>query len=309
MKKFTIALIKVVIITNILYAHNYRPLVREGVKWHCRMNVVSLTTEPKAFPYIIEISGDTIINDISYKKCYYIYEDKNIATNEIPRAFLREDINEKKVYARYNYNYSTSLPLVVLYGYSDQNAEELLYDFNNLANTAQEWHKYINYSNEDTLTTDTIILNFKEYTKTTINDIYTFIESIGFVNQKFSDLEGDLLTPIIPRISSGFSTEALPIFCSFEDETGEVMSIPELTTINNSTRSNNILIKLYNKNIIITSTQLITSVNLISMTGVQVSIHEPNSNTITIPTNKYPSGCYIIHVSTNNDFVAKKIIL
>ena len=82
-------------------AHNYIPLVREGVKWNCRMDVVSAITETESYPYTIEIKGDTIINAVRYKKCYYIFEDESVATNDIPRAFLREDIGEKKVYALY----------------------------------------------------------------------------------------------------------------------------------------------------------------------------------------------------------------
>ena len=206
----------------VAYANDYTPLVREGVKWHCRMDVVSAITETESYPYTIEIKGDTVINDVSYKKCYYTFEDESVASNDIPRAFLREDINEKKVYALYNYNYTTTLPFYPLYDYIEPFTEGLLYDFDDLANTNQGWHEFMR-NGEEGITTEIIMLNSKEHVKTTFNNIYVFIEGIGFVELKDLDHEGDLLYPTMPRLASAFSPEALPIFCSFEDETGKVI--------------------------------------------------------------------------------------
>ena len=75
-------------------AQEYTPLVREGVKWNCVMRRVNWYHPELSFNhhYSIQIKGDTIINEVQYKKCYYIFEDKDEPSNVIPRAFLREDI-------------------------------------------------------------------------------------------------------------------------------------------------------------------------------------------------------------------------
>ena len=212
---------------NVMYDRNYHRLVREGVRWHCRMDVVSAITETESYPYTIEIKGDTIINDVIYKKCYYTFQNESVATNDIPRAFLREDIGEKKVYALYNYDYTTTLPFYPLGGYFESFTEGLLYDFNDLANTNQGWHEFMR-NGEGGITTETITLNSKEYVKTTVNNMYVFIEGIGFVEFKDLNHEGDFLYPSMPRLASAFSPEALPIFCSFEDETGKVIYTSEM---------------------------------------------------------------------------------
>ena len=294
----------------VAYANDYTPLVREGVKWHCRMDVVSAITEKESYPYTIEIKGDTIINDVIYKKCYYTFEDESVATNDIPRAFLREDINEKKVYALYNYNYTTTLPHYSLYGYFEPFTEGLLYDFNNLANTNQGWHRLVNNGEEDTITTEVVELNSKEYVKTTLNEYYVFIEGIGIVENKYFEHEGDLLNPAMSRIASAFSPEALPIFCSFEDETGKVIYASEYAGVENLVQNgNNILIEIRNGNINIIANQSLTSVRIINMAGMVIDEASPMGNIITIPPDKYPAGCYIIQVATENEITTKKIII
>lgn len=293
---------------NVMYDRNYHRLVREGVKWHCRMDVVSAITEKESYPYTIEIKGDTIINDVIYKKCYYTFEDESVATNDIPRAFLREDIGEKKVYALYNYDYKTTLPHYSLYGHFEPFTEGLLYDFNNLANTNQGWHRLVNNGEEDTITTEVIELNSKEYVKTTLNKYFVFIEGIGLAENKYFEHEGDLLNPAMSRIASAFFPEALPIFCSFEDETGKVIYTSEYAGVENFVQDgNNITIEISNNNINIIATQSLTSVRIINMAGMVVDVVSPNGNTITIPTDKYPAGCYIIQVATESDITTQKI--
>lgn len=300
------------ILSFVVYAHDYTPLVREGVKWHCRMDVVSAITETETYPYTIEIKGDTVINDVSYKKCYYTFDNVSIATNNIPRAFLREDIGDKKVYALYNYNYTTNLPHYSLNGYFEPFTEGLLYDFNNLANANQGWHAFVNNGEEDAITTEIVELNSKEYVKTTFNEYYVFIEGIGLAENKYFEHEGDLLNPAMPRLSSAFSPEALPIFCSFEDETGNVIYTSEYAGVENLVQDGNnisIVISNSNNNINIIATQSLTSVKIINMSGMVVDVVSPKENTITIPTDKYAAGCYIIQVSTAGDVITKKILI
>ena len=289
-------------------AHNYIPLVREGVKWNCRMDVVSLITETESYPYTIEIKGDTIINAVRYKKCYYTFEDESVATNDIPRAFLREYKSEKKVYALYNYDYTTTLPLTDLYEFTDETTEVLLYDFKDLTNEKQVWADLSKSWTNDDVRIEKIMLNSQEYQKTALGETLFFIEGIGFVGNKEVDHEGDLLNPTVPRLASAYSPEALPIFCSFEDETGMVIYTTEYAGVENLVQdSNNISIEICNNNINIIATQSLTSVRIINMAGMVVDVVCPNENTITIPTDKYPTGCYIIQVATESDITTQKI--
>jgi hypothetical protein len=138
--------------------------------------------------------------------------------------------------------------------------------------------------------------------------MYVFIEGIGFVEFKDLNHEGDFLYPSMPRIASAFFPEALPIFCSFEDETGMVIYTTEYAGVENLVQdSNNISIEICNNNINIIATQSLTSVRIINMAGIVVDVASPNGNTITIPTDKYPAGYYIIQVATESDITTQKI--
>ena len=118
-------------------AQEYTPLVREGVKWNCyRKDEIGKWDQPYLIDhYYIEIKGDTIIDNVSYKKCYYIYETSE-KSNNIPYAYLREDVANKKVYARSNHDLyiSNSESHIDKYG-----KEFLLYDFADISNPNQEW--------------------------------------------------------------------------------------------------------------------------------------------------------------------------
>lgn len=179
-----------------------------------------------------------------------------------------------------------------------------------MANANQGWYAFVNNGEEDTITTEVVELNSKEYVKTTLNKYFVFIEGIGIVENKYFEHEGDLLDPAIPRLASAFSPEALPIFCSFEDETGKAIYTSEYAGVENLVQDgNNISIEISNNNINIIATQSLTSVRIINMAGAQVDVISVRGNAIVIPTDKYPSGCYIIQASTENNIATKKIIL
>ena len=65
--------------------------------------------------------------------------------------------------------------------------------------------------------------------------------------------------------------------------------------------------EICNNNINIIATQSLTSVRIINMAGMVVDVVSPNENTITIPTDKYPAGHYIIQVATESDITTQKI--
>ncbi len=177
----------------------YTPLVREGVKWECALKVIDYKEdggyEESIYPYSIELNGSTKIDSLYYTNCYYVFEDENIATSDIPRAFLREDVAERKVYARFNpdYHYNgIEEPQFVGMDHSG-NGEVLLYDFANMTNPEQSWNLYFENA---TVETYRLELGGKRLVKHDL-DCLQFIESIGFAGSDFGDNPyGDLLAPM-----------------------------------------------------------------------------------------------------------------
>ena len=301
----------VVFITSVcsIYSqNNYRPLVREGVKWKCSMAVCyELNHENDLYQYTIELKGDTTINDVTYKKCYYTFVYNGIATDYIPKAFLREDIAEKKVYVLLNKDYKVNVTYTPV-PYDTDSGEKLLYDFNNWTNPELCW----NTSNIiNSVTTEKISYNGKEYTKTILNGEYVVVDGIGFAKNEFTWVGYDLLHPYVDRPSDGSSfIGSLSCLDFFIDETGTNIDMFDMLGIDELKQDDkSVLIELIKGSINISSIEGIKSVRIINMAGMVIDDVRPNGNTITIPTNKYPSGCYIIQVATENDITTKKIII
>lgn len=120
---------------------DYIPLVREGARWDGDVIVEAWEySDMEYHPYSIIIDGDTIINNLEYKKCHYLFTEINQAPcQQTIMAFLREDIESRKVYAIYNEAYASPINTMwngELYIDCLENGfnEVLLYDFNNPTN-------------------------------------------------------------------------------------------------------------------------------------------------------------------------------
>lgn len=128
MKKALLITLFIIALSNITLeskAQPYRPMAVEGAHWIVKADdVIGFTT--RLFEYYC--SGDTVVNDIQYKKIYY----RDLAPTMDPPpfypiseyslfAFLRDDTVNRKVYA-----YTLEMPL---FGSCDVAEEVLLYDF------------------------------------------------------------------------------------------------------------------------------------------------------------------------------------
>lgn len=72
---------------------DYVPLVREGVIGIAKCFLQSRQSA-FVYPYTIEFRGDTVINDQTYKKCYYFFDGHTKEEcDSTLRAFVREDID------------------------------------------------------------------------------------------------------------------------------------------------------------------------------------------------------------------------
>ena len=225
-------------------AQEYTPLVREGVKWECALKVIDYKDNDGRveliYPYSIELIGDTLIENMNYKKCFYIFDDKNLATSNIPRAFLREDVADRKVYARFNPDYRyNDIEEPEFVGMDHSGCYEvLLYDFANIINPDQSW----NFDFKDaTVETTKLNLGGKSLTMYDINWLQ-FIESIGFVGSNFGDMSygslyGDLLAPM-DQYMPCICDMSYPMFYRFVDN-GTVVYENPATKIESVKNDNN----------------------------------------------------------------------
>lgn len=128
MKKTLLITLFIIALSNLSMvseAQPYRPMAVDGAHWIVKTdNLIGFTT--RLFEYYC--SGDTVVNDIQYKKIYY----RNLAATMDPPpfyptseyslfAFLRDDTANRKVYA-----YTLELPL---FGECAVLEDVLLYDF------------------------------------------------------------------------------------------------------------------------------------------------------------------------------------
>lgn len=123
-------------------ADDYIPLVVEGVTWSGDMKIRhnNSTDNQESYAYTIELKGDTTINDLTYKKCFYHFFNKKVYDNTTLRGFLREDIVNQQVFYLANENYT---PLIKFDDCENPtyklDNEILLYDFANITNPQQYW--------------------------------------------------------------------------------------------------------------------------------------------------------------------------
>jgi len=230
-------------------AQEYTPLVREGVKWNCVLCYRNVWLPEKNYDckYHIEFKGDTIIDDKTYQKCYYIFEDSANYPNDIPRAFVREDVATKQVYVLHNPEYSNDNSA------NESNATEvLLYDFGNITNASQTWAFWPTHYNMY-YTTELVEVGKEQCVMYKLSDNIStafdidFIEGIGYSkgnNNGHDDRGcGDLLTPVPFISTSGYNT--FPLFLNFEDAEGNIVYVAQeyngiesvASTDNNATES------------------------------------------------------------------------
>ncbi|MBQ2839685.1 MAG: T9SS type A sorting domain-containing protein [Muribaculaceae bacterium] len=187
--------------------NDYIPLVQEGVRWEGEVFVEGWLYEHMEFhPYSIIIEGDTTINDIEYKKCHYLFPELTPTPNKNTIvAYLREDIDEQKVYALYEESYMSPINTMWdgdLYIKSRDNGfkEVLLYDFKSPENP----DLYTYMSDWVTIDKTSIITTNDGISRRChhIDDDECFIEGIGYV----PDLYGDLLFRFQPMAACHCNT-------------------------------------------------------------------------------------------------------
>ena len=173
-----------------LIASAYVPLVREGVKWVYYWDYDNEPNDGVIYhcEYAMEISGDTIVNGVTYKKLYLHPLSEPIGLSE-PYALVREE--NKVVYIYSDPNTFTGIYWEMICWYIDWNTlplvagqatnEWVLYDFNDVNRT---------FSN----ITAEIIEDNARYRKI---PEYTYSETIELQGESAKVYVGDFPTPYL----------------------------------------------------------------------------------------------------------------
>lgn len=105
------------------FSQNYKPLVVEENSWNVLVVGLNVPFDTTYSTITCKIEGDTILDDITYKKMFASYDENPVYLNIC--GYLREDAN-RKVWYRQNeeeeylmYDFSAEVGDSVLVGYSD----------------------------------------------------------------------------------------------------------------------------------------------------------------------------------------------
>ena len=278
--------------------NTYTPLVREGVKWNCKMvEDIDWGTKPdKITNYYIEFKGDTIIGNNTYKKCYYVFED-NRSLNTVPYAFLREDIVAKQVFVIYTSAYNG---YVTSGGAYEKDIEELLYDFNDITNKNQRWAREF-----QELKTTTINAANEKYVVHTLyrwqGDVpcMYIAEGIGSVYNIKSPSE--LLHPYQDMATCDCNT--LIEFVSFENEKGEIVFDANTLGLEEIKIAPQINV-YYDGRCITVNAESVESIEIFDLQGRTVS---NVSRSVVVDCGNIASGIYIVKVVTDRGVISQKV--
>jgi hypothetical protein len=190
MKKFLLFTLFSIIFSFQLIAQDYYPMVREGATWKMYTYDFSFPTDSVDGSIQYTLSGDTLINDTTYKKLI-----ASTYTDAVPYplaevAYLRENIDERKVYIRFR-DQDTAL--------YNGNRELMLYDFS--LSEGDSFFLYEDFDgNEVNILNDTVytiegeernawLTDFPTYAGNLVHRIY--VEGIGFLSDPLMPVNYD----------------------------------------------------------------------------------------------------------------------
>ena len=232
-------------------ADDYLPLVNEGAKWECDYHINPWHSEPCDIPYTIEIKGDTIIDNITYKCCVYTFEGGVcewsgyvVPAGTLTLAFIREDVENRKVYARSSDTQQHDVYSQFI-NFKESNGEFLLYDFANIDNPNQIWQKSYYPQGPHTLKAEKITIDGVERNCYAINNNGGYIiEGIGYDGKGYEQNSGDLMCQF-PIFAAG--TDNLPVFKAYKNAEGKtIYTTGDVASVESIEADNNAPIEYYN---------------------------------------------------------------
>lgn len=290
-------------------AESYTPLVREGVRWECDIykgNLTECTTQP----YSIEFKGDTLVEDVLYKKCIVVMDNDTTVV-----SLVRENLDEKKVYTRLTSNYKDRIPYNS-YAFIDNGEDEyLLYDFTNILSTPVwkngEWNVDCAKSGENINVGGTQCRQTGLYS-TDGNLLYMIIEGVGFVNclgggvsygaGTVIDFPGD---DMATALSTAYSR-----FIRLVDYDGNVLFQSPLAGIDEIAADKSSFAVEVNGGAITVRTDGEGAVEVIDLTGRAVATAGIGADGVAqVETGRLTGGVYIVRVKTAQGIASQKIVI
>lgn len=165
---------------SLIQDDSYVPLVREGVQWvHFWSLEWALVGEDERFAkaYIFEFRGTEVIDGVEYAKLYSYLEGESLDESKEPVAYVREQ--DKVVYRRWD----------------KSSNEEVIYDFNNMANVEPEWYNEQDEGKEYTYTIEDVVVA-GQVRKKHIYAGWEIVEGVGCLNNYSTVMDG--IFPVLP---------------------------------------------------------------------------------------------------------------
>lgn len=285
--------------------YEYVPIVREGVEWGY---VYSHSFPPGVEYYRLQLKGDTVINDKTYKRCYaYQTATLDTATAAL-HGFLREE--DKRVYFMPNpdegYDYIWCIgkeQYQDIYG----NDERMIYDFNlNVGDTFSSVMPV-------TITEVTLVEvdgKMRKYFHDQYNGTYSFLEGAGVVGSY-----GTLAYPFIAQPTNGTD-----LHFNFERNVADgriVYKSEEFDDRDPTCAGESVAATMQSPAITITVAG--KTVTVAADGSIMATIHDINGRTVataqsadgnlTVDMDDFAPGIYIVTATTDTDRKTRKIIL
>lgn len=287
--------------------YEYVPVVRKGVEWGY---VASYHFPPGAEYYRLQLKGDTVINDKTYKRCYaYQTATLDIETATL-HGFLREE--DKRVYFIPNPEEENLTGIWILLkliyeGYGDE--ERMIYDFNlNVGDTFCPAGHPVNIVDVSMVEVDG---KLRKYFKDEY-DAYSFLEGTGAAGS----MCGELAYPFTDWMTNG----AIVHF-NFERNVadGRIVYKSEEFDDRDPTCSGVAATTMQAPAITITVAGKIVTATSSGNGTITATIHDINGRTVataqsadgslTVDMAGFTPGIYIVTATTATDRITRKIIL
>lgn len=270
----------------------YVPLVREGAEWGYSMQLFGQSY------YRNLIQGDTIIRGESYKK-FYTFEHCE-ATEDENLAFVRE--SDKRVYITFN---QVLMPVESLY-----NSEYLIYDFGARVGETVTHFDWMSQTqvNSTISKIDTIEVGNTLRQRFWVGDAVLWIEGLGVE-------EGDWLRPGCSAGAGGLDTQDRLVYAKAPDgtveyATADAVNDPCYSAVGETVDDRWRIARQGDRLEIIGAEGKFDMVELLDLSGRVLWCDYLNGDRqVWIPVDGYPSGVYIVALSSGGHRVARRVAL
>ena len=267
------------------YSYPYEPLVREDVRWEYIFRDTDLISGAiTETPFWIEMKESVQFDNKDYNRCV-AWSNEN---DTITLGYVRDDGATRQVLCRYEYN---------------KDAEEIIYDFNNIYNATPIQRFNTTFGN---VTKENLRYSYHNHDKYTIKDdndntLFHLIEGIGYVSDGPSYCNGYLLNyPYIPQPDSRDHQIIFRRLINVKDDKA-IYNMP--SGIRDITIGPKESFLLFNGSTITTNQE--AHIEIFDLSGHKIA----SAHGLSLSTINLPSGIYIVRATTATTIETTKIIV